>query len=99
MTTYKHMTASEANAMTQRADPDWHVAEILKGVKKQAEIGKFTLKSYACDFGSGNLYGGKPSDLQQAVIDKLKELGYTVEIRVEERQFVDIWLEVGWGAA
>ncbi len=96
MTTYKHMTASEANAMTQRADPDWHVAQILESVKKAAEAGEFTLKSYACNFGDGRLYGGKPTDLQQSVIKKLKGLGYSAEIRVADHQFVDIWLEVGW---
>ena len=73
-----------------------HVAQILEEVKKAAARGEWKLKSYACDFGSGNLYGGTPSQLQAAVIAGLKALGYKTEVRVEERQFVDIWLQVSW---
>lgn len=82
--------------MTQRADPDWHVGQILEDVKKAAASGEFCLKSYACDFGSGNCYSGKPNALQAAVMAKLKSLGYKVSIQAQERQFVDVWLEVSW---
>ncbi|ARU04700.1 hypothetical protein CCO03_08450 [Comamonas serinivorans] len=75
---------------------DTHVAEILEAVKAAAQEGKTTLKTYARDFGSGNLYGGQPTVAQAAVIARLNELGFKTAIRSECRQFVDIWLEVSW---
>ncbi len=98
MTTPKMLTADEARDLMRANTPDWHVEKILAAVKLAAERGESKLKSYACDFGSGKLYGAKPTALQQAVIDKLHTLGYRTAIRVEERQFVDIWLEVSWAA-
>lgn len=90
-------TAQDAWAMTKKSDPEWHVEQILLEVKKAAERGEFRLKTYACDFGNGSLYGGKPTALQQAVIDKINGLGFKAGIEAQERQFVDIWLEVSWG--
>lgn len=91
------LTADEARALAKKSDPDSHVAEILGIVKKAAEAGETYIRTYACDFGSGNLYQGKPTPLQSAVLAKLADLGYKTEIRAEERQFVDIWLQVSWG--
>ncbi len=91
------LTASDARALMAANDPDQHVAEILKAVKAAATKGEGRIKTYACDFGSGNLYGsGKPTALQQAVLDKLHALGFTTSVRSECRQFVDILLEVAW---
>lgn len=92
-------TAQDAWAMTKKSDPEWHVEQILLEVKNAAERGESRLKTYARDFGSGFLYGGKPTALQQAVIKKLQSLGFKVGIEAQERQFVDIWLEVSWAQA
>lgn len=92
-------TAQDAWAMTKKSDPEWHVEQILVEVKNAAARGESRLKTYACDFGSGSLYGGKPTALQQSVINKLKSLGFKAGIEAQERQFVDIWLEVSWAQA
>lgn len=91
-----HITADEARALTAKSDPDWHVSQILEEVKKAAAKGESTLKTYACDFGSGNCYSGKFTDLQKSVWDKLRNLGFATSIEVQEKQFVDIWLQVSW---
>ena len=96
MTDNKFLTADEARALTEKSDPGSYVAEILEDVKEAAEAGRTSIKTYACDFGSGNLYNGQPTPLQQAVMKKLTDLGYKASIRCEERQFVDIWLQVSW---
>lgn len=90
------LTAEQARALTAQSNPDWHVGQILEEVKVAAARGEWSIKTYACNFGSGNLYGGTPTDLQSAVMAKLNDLGYKTEIRCEERQFVDIWLQVSW---
>ncbi len=96
MTNNKQLTAEAAHALTQKHDPESYVAEILEQVREAAEDGKTSIKTYACDFGGGNLYGGHPTKTQVAVLNRLRHLGYKVEIRAEERQFVDIWLQVSW---
>jgi hypothetical protein len=89
--------AQDARDLMRGKTPEYHVDLILEQVKVAAHEGKDRIKTYACDFGSGNLYGGTPTPLQQAVMDQLHALGFKTAIRCEERQFVDIWLEVSWG--
>lgn len=98
MTSTTTFTADDARALVRENHPaDMFVAEILEGVKTAAQEGKTSMKTYTCDFGSGNLYGGKPTAKQEAVMRQLAELGFKTKIQVECRQFVDIWLEVSWG--
>ncbi len=90
------LTAAEALRISRQKDPDTYVDEILACVQRAAEVGEFKIKSYACGFGEGRMYGGKPDKVQQAVLDKLKALGYQTQMCVREGQFVDLWLEVSW---
>ncbi len=94
--TTETLTAAEALRISKLKDPSVYVAAILTCVRRAAEAGQTSIKTYECGFGDGRLYGGKPDKVQQAVLDELKRLGYRTEIRVMESQFVDIWLEVSW---
>jgi len=96
MTSEKLLTAAQARDLMRSNTPDYHIDLILEQVTKAATAGESKLKTYACNFGDGALYSGMPTPLQQAVMDGLTALGYAVQVRVEERQLVDIWLEVSW---
>lgn len=94
----KPMTADEAAALARSKSPDGALDVILAEVRKQAEAGKTSLKTYSCGFGESNLYADESRfpELQREVLKRLRELGYHAEVRVEERQFVDLWLHVSW---
>lgn len=95
----QHITAAEAAALARSKSPDGALDLILAEVRKQAEAGKTSLKTYSCGFGDGALYTdeSKYPELQREVLKRLRALGYRAEVRVEERQFVDLWLHVSWG--
>lgn len=92
-------TADDARELMRVHTPEYHVEKIIDQVRQAAQKGSDTLKTYACNFGDGALYSGQPSELQKAVMAQLRDLGFEVRIRVEERQFVDVWLEVSWKPA
>lgn len=72
------------------------VSTLLGLIEKAAQEKKTTLRTYLCDFGSGRLYGGSPTLKQQEIMSSLRSLGYFVEVRAEEKQFVDVYLFISW---
>ena len=72
--------------------------EIEQLVIEAAKKGETKIEYRNFAFGSGHLYGGAPTEPQAKVISMLKDAGYKAEIHCEERNFVDIWLEVSWSA-
>lgn len=89
-------TAAMAAALADESDPGKCVSEILDLVKNSASVGKRSLRYRGFGFGSGSCYGSDIPSHCKAIIEELKALGYTANIGVEERQFVDIWLQVSW---
>lgn len=92
-------TAKEALALSRMSDPEHTVRNILELVKLAAQRGEYSIKVREWDFGSAAYYCAPqqwPSD-GKAIIGQLRELGFGADICSEERQFVDIWLEVSWG--
>lgn len=95
------MNAKEMREVTNKSNVDKVVVndsvnKIIERAHERAKDGKSTLKYRDDDFGSSKLYAGKPSEVQNAIMSKLRDLGYEVKIGSEERQFVDIYLEVNW---
>lgn len=72
--------------------------EIESLIIKAAECGETQIKYRNFGFGGGNLYSSAPTKPQTDVILKLNEAGYKTQIQIEERSFVDIWLEIDWMA-
>jgi hypothetical protein len=95
------LTAADAATLARSKSPEGAVDVILAEVRKQAEAGKTSLKTYSCGFGAGGLYTdeSKFPELQREVLKRLRALGYVAGVRVEERQFVDLWLHVSWEGA
>lgn len=92
----KYFTADEAR---QLADQNQRLHEAIVAItdyiKVTAEAGNTSIKVRDYGFSSGSCYATTPP-FCQAIIDKLEALGYTTKIRSEDRQFVDMWLEVSW---
>lgn len=91
-------TAKEMKAIADAKN--FNVDEVLKKLEYEitttALLGKFQLKYYGNDFGSGNCYHSRPNENQQKIIDELRKLGYKADVQAEERQFVDIYLLIDW---
>lgn len=90
------MKAHEARKLTNARNPEVILDTILKMIKVAAEQGKSSIKVREFGFGDGSLYSGDPTMTQSTVIKELKKLGYTADIKVEEKQFVDIYLDISW---
>ena len=92
------LTAAKAAEIADKNDPAKAVDAILEGVQKQAQAGRRTLRVNDYGFASGECYAQRdkwPTHCR-SIQDDLRALGYKAEVRVEERQFVDIWLQVSW---
>lgn len=95
------MNAKEMREITDKVNVDKivvndSVKKVIELASENAKKGEATLKYRGDDFGSSKLYAGKPSEVQKAIMDELKDLGYEIRIGSEENQFVDIYLEVKW---
>lgn len=92
------MKASEARELTNSRCPKPILDTILKIVEGAAVKGQSSIKVRSFGFGDGNLYHGEKyaSTTQQEVIKSLRSLGYIVGIKAEEKQFVDIYLDISW---
>jgi hypothetical protein len=99
MSTAKLLTAVEAEAISRSKDPAFAVETILGLVRKAAERGDRTLKTYEFGFGDSAVHRQEAEwpELNLCIVKGLRELGYDAEVRVEYRQFADIWLQVSWG--
>ena len=96
------MKASEAREISDKRNPQKAVEKILTQVKDQAENGQYTVKIRDWGFGDSVMYSSSHrnfSSHQQKIDKGLRDLGYKTELKVDERQFTDIYLEVSWGEA
>ena len=92
------LTAAQALVISQTSVPTVIVESILNLVQAAAENGDRSIKYRGSGFGDSIMYSGEDHipAVNRAVIKQLRDLGYQVRIRCEERQFVDLWLEVSW---
>lgn len=92
------LTAEQARNLDQANDPCFAVDAILAGIKDAAEKGKYEYVTRQYGFGGGACYGkeDKWPALCQAIVKELRGLGFSALVRVQENQFVDLWLEVKW---
>ncbi len=93
------ITAQEARAM----NPNNKVEEILKDIEQRiksiAPLGDTMLRVRDYGFGDSAWYGQlvPPGyDVQTKVIKTLNGLGFKATVKCEEKQFVDIYLEICW---
>lgn len=94
------LTAEKARDLARAHDPSFAVENILIGVSAAAKAGEYRYKTREYGFGDGCCYTqeSKWLALNQAIAKQLRGLGYTVEQRSNESQFVDLWLEISWAA-
>ena len=90
------LTAEKAREIAGVDKVSEGVALILSLIEKEAKQKKRNLRTWECGFGEGHLYGGHPNETQKAILEKLKELGFSVKISSECGQFVNVFLEVTW---
>lgn len=93
------LTAEEAVKISTRNNSDTAIEQILEDIKKAAEREERRIKIYNYGFGDGVMYAArydKWTKLQQNIYNELVALGYTVDHKADERQFVDLYLEVSW---
>lgn len=92
------LTAEQARDLSRAKDPSFAVDEILAGIETAARAGKYEYITRDHGFGSGSCYGdeGKWPALNQAVTKELRKLRFSAQVRVNEGQFVDLWLSVKW---
>ena len=74
------------------------IAEVLRQLEeniiKAAEAGLTSIR-VPYDLCSFNGYSAK---FKNSEVEKtLTELGYKIHTRSEDRQFVDVWMEISWG--
>lgn len=94
----RKLTARKAREITLASDPSRIVDSILREVENEAKRGRYKYITRNYGFGEGTLYAPEKDypEMIKSVLKELRNLGYKAEIRVEERQFVDIWLEITW---
>lgn len=92
------LTAKDALEISRKSDPDHTLRNILELVKLAAERGKYIIQVREWGFGGNEYYHGPQTwpTSGKAIIGRLRELGFSADIKSEERQFMDIWLEVSW---
>lgn len=94
------LTAEEARQLADAHDPSKAIDAILANVRKAAARGEYMIKVSDFHFGSNVCYCPENQwpPLCQAIVKELRALGFQCDSRSECRQFVDLWLEVSWGA-
>lgn len=89
-----------AKELYERYNQESEIENCLKEIEQlaieAAKKGETKIEYRNFNFGSGHLYGGAPTRPQANVISMLKDAGYKTQIHCEERNFVDIWLEISW---
>lgn len=96
--TMSRLTAEQARDIAREQDPAFAVDTILAGIAKAAAEGKYVYTTR--DYGFGTSTYCNECDYPKlciAILKELRGLGYVCAVRAEERQFVDLWLEVKWG--
>lgn len=94
------LTAEKARDLARAQDPSFAVEKILIGVSAAAKHGEYLYITREYGFGEGVVYRREEEwpALNQAIVKKLRELGYKVRQWSKESQFVDVWLEISWEA-
>ena len=94
-----HLTAAEAASLSRQKDPAFAVETILEEVRKAAQAGEWSIKTYSAGFGDAALYApeNKWPEHNREALKRLRELGYRADVHAIEKQFVDLFLEVSWG--
>lgn len=97
----ERLTAAKALEIAEAQDPSKAVEVILAMVRAAAQSGKYSIRVRDYDFGSSVCYSSERDwpETCKAIVKELRALGYTCAGRTEERQFVDLWLEVSWAKA
>lgn len=90
--------ANQARQIAEAHDPSVAVDAILASVRRAAERGDYVALIRDFNFGSSVCYGAENTcpPLCQAIVKDLRSLGFRCDVRSEDRQFVDLWLEVTW---
>jgi len=94
------MTADQARDIARAKDPAFAVDTILDGIAKAAEAGnyKYTTRDYG--FGTSTYCNeDQYPELCKAILKELRALGYRCACKAQERQLVDLWLEIYWDEA
>ncbi|MBD1554667.1 hypothetical protein [Pseudomonas typographi] len=93
------LSAEKARDMARAKDPAFAVDTILAGIAIAAKGGKYEFDTREYGFGDGSCYSNQDKwpELCKAIIRELNALGYKCQVRCDEGQFVDMWLEVTWG--
>jgi hypothetical protein len=94
----KRLTAKEARKMAENSNPAKAVGEILAAIELLASLGERIYKTRNYEFGSGKCYCSEKDypEICKVILRELRLLGYKCSVKSEERQFVDMWLEVAW---
>lgn len=91
------MTADKARDIARAKDPAFAVDTILAGIAKAAEAGKYEYTTRDYGFGTSTYCNeDKYPELCKAILKELRALGYQCGVRVNEGQFVDLWLSISW---
>lgn len=87
------ITAAEARALDPEKMVEADLAVIDQAIRKAAEMGETEIRApYALCMANGYAIQFK----RTGVADALEEAGYKVTSRSEDRQFVDVWIEISW---
>jgi hypothetical protein len=88
------ITAKEAREMA--ITEEIILVDIEKKIIEAAEKHECSIKYRNHGFGNGDLYHNEPSISQAIIIQNLRKLGFTANVRTEDKQFADIFLEIIW---
>ena len=91
------LDAAAARDLARSKDPAFAVDTILSDIAKAAEAGKYayTIRDYG--FGNSTYCNEKDyPELCKVILKELRALGFVCQVHAEERQFVDLWLEIRW---
>jgi hypothetical protein len=90
--------AKDAKKLSSLNDPNELLKIILEEIKEKASEGKWEYTTRSYGFGDSILYGAEnnyPDKILQ-ILKSLRNLGFDVDVKSIESQFVDIYLHVTW---
>lgn len=87
------ITADEARALNPQHTRDAYLTQLGFMIEEAAKAGAFELRvPYAMVETNGYSVKFKVPGVEEALV----EAGYLVGPRSDDRQFVDVWLEISW---
>jgi hypothetical protein len=90
--------AKQAKRLADENSPDGLFNIVISEIKQEAARGGYSYVTRNYGFGESELYDVE-SNYPRKILEtlkKLRSLGFYATVRTEERQFVDIFLEVKW---